>query len=66
VKEEVLKAGKKVAGPVAWKGTREGYSFFQAPGETTLLVEGIKLSLGGAVGGGEKKGVAPTEGAEKH
>ena len=60
-----LSAGKKVAGPVAWKGTRKGYSFFQAPGETTFIRAGIKAALGGAPDG-EKKGIAPTEGAEKH
>lgn len=64
VLDMTLSAGKKVAGPVAWKGTRKGYSFFQAGGELTFLRAGIKASLGGAPDG-EKKGVAPTEGAEK-
>ena len=64
VLDTTLSAGKKVAGPVAWKGTRKGYSFFQAGGELTFLRAGIKAALGGAPDG-EKKGVAPTEGTEK-
>jgi 2-keto-3-deoxy-L-rhamnonate aldolase RhmA len=66
VKDGVLKHGKKVAGPLAWKSTRQGYSFFQGPGETVLLQSGIKVSLGDGGGSEGKKGVAPTEGAEKH
>jgi 2-keto-3-deoxy-L-rhamnonate aldolase RhmA len=59
------KHGKHVAGPLAWKGTRKGYTFFQGPGETALLKSGAKLALGGDPAAGEKKGVAATEGAEK-
>ena len=59
------KHGKHVAGPLAWKNTRKGYTFFQGPGETTLLKSGAKLALGGDPMPGEKKGVAATEGAEK-
>jgi 2-keto-3-deoxy-L-rhamnonate aldolase RhmA len=65
-KDAVLKAGKKVAGPLAWKSTRKGYSFFQGPNETSLIKVGVKVSLGEAVTSESKKGVAPTEGAEKH
>jgi 2-keto-3-deoxy-L-rhamnonate aldolase RhmA len=65
-KDAVLKAGKKVAGPLAWKSTRQGYSFFQGPNETSLIKVGVKVSLGEAVTSESKKGVAPTEGAEKH
>ncbi len=65
VLDTTLSAGKKVAGPLAWKGTRKGYTFFQAPGETTFIKAGAKLALDGAVAPGEKKGIAPTEGAEK-
>lgn len=58
------KAGKKVAGPLAWKSTRQGYAFFQGPGETSLIKAGAKVELGG--GPAEtKKGVAPIEGSEK-
>ena len=65
IKAATERAGKKVAGPVAWKSTRQGYSFFQAPGETALLKQGVQVLLKGAVAPGEKKGVAPIEGAEK-
>lgn len=62
--DTTLSAGKKVAGPLAWKSTRKGYTFFQGPGEATLLKSGVKLALGDAPTG-EKKGIAATEGAEK-
>ena len=62
--QETQKAGKYVAGPLAWKSTRKGYSFFQGPGETSLIRTGAKIELVGAAPGGTK-GVAPTEGAEK-
>jgi len=65
-RDAVLKAGKKVAGPLAWKGTRPGYTFFQGPSEASLIKMGVKVSLGEAVTGDTKKGVAQTEGAEKH
>jgi hypothetical protein len=65
VRDAVLKAGKKVAGPLAWKSSRPGYSFFQGPGETTLIRNGAKLALGDSPQSESKKGVAPTEGAEK-
>jgi 2-keto-3-deoxy-L-rhamnonate aldolase RhmA len=65
-KEAILKAGKKVAGPLAWKGNRPGYSFFQAPTEASLIQMGVKVSLGQTVVSETKKGVAQTEGAEKH
>jgi len=65
VRDAVLAAGKKVAGPLAWKSTRKGYSFYQAPGETTLLKSGVQLALGDSPQSESKKGVAPTEGSEK-
>ena len=65
IKAATLKAGKKVAGPLAWKGTRQGYSFFQGPSETVLLKSGVQVALSGAVPAGEKKGVAQLEGSEK-
>ncbi|MEJ7606537.1 MAG: aldolase/citrate lyase family protein [Bryobacteraceae bacterium] len=64
VREATLKAGKKVAGPLAWKSTRQGYSFFQGPSETSLIKSGAKLELTGATAP-VNKGIAPTEGAEK-
>jgi 2-keto-3-deoxy-L-rhamnonate aldolase RhmA len=63
IRDAVLKAGKKVGGPVAWKD-RPGFSFFQAPGEASLLKMGVKALLGGA-SEGEKKGVATLEGTER-
>ena len=65
VRDAVLAAGKKVAGPLAWKSTRQGYSFYQGPGETSLLKSGVQLALGDSPQSESKKGVAPTEGAEK-
>ncbi len=66
VLEATLKAGKKVAGPVAWQSTRKGYTFFQAPTEATLIRAAVKASMSPAPAGDGKKGVAPTEGSEKH
>jgi 2-keto-3-deoxy-L-rhamnonate aldolase RhmA len=65
VRDAVLAAGKKVAGPLAWKSTRKGYSFYQGPGETTLLKSGVQLALGDSPQSESKKGIAPTEGSEK-
>jgi 4-hydroxy-2-oxoheptanedioate aldolase len=66
IQDAVFKSKKNLAGPLAWKSTRKGYTFFQGPGETTLIKAGAKAELGSlppATDG--KKGVAPTEGAEK-
>ncbi len=65
IRDATLTAGKKVAGPLAWKSTRKGYSFFQGPSETVLLKSGVKLALGDSPASESKKGVAPTEGSEK-
>lgn len=64
IHDATLKSGKKLAGPLAWR-QRPGYSFFQGPGETTLIKNGAKAALGEGAVEGPKKGVAPTEGAEK-
>jgi len=64
IKDATLKAGKYVAGPSAWKGTREGYSFFQGPPETALIQSGARLSLRGEADDGQPRGVAPMEGSE--
>jgi 2-keto-3-deoxy-L-rhamnonate aldolase RhmA len=64
IKDATLAAGKYLAGPSAWKDTRDGYSFFQGPPETALLRSGARQSLGG--GGdapGVPRGVAPIEGS---
>lgn len=65
IRDATLTAGKKVAGPLAWKSTRKGYAFFQGPSETVLLKSGVKLALGDSPASESKKGVAPTEGSEK-
>ena len=65
VKDAVLKAGKHVAGPLAWKATRQGYTFYQGPSEASLIRTGVKVELSGGAISEQKKGVAPTEGSEK-
>lgn len=65
VHDATLKAGKKLAGPLAWKASRQGYSFFQGPSEASLIRTGAKLDLGASPVSEAKKGIAPTEGAEK-
>ena len=62
-RDAVLKAGRKVGGPIAWRD-RPGYHFFQAPGEPALIKLGADKVLAGAAEPGMKKGVAPIEGAE--
>lgn len=64
IKDATLAAGKYVAGPSAWKGTREGYTFFQGPPETALIRSGARLALEGAPESGLPRGVAPIEGQE--
>ena len=67
IHDTVLKAGLKLGGPLAWKGTRQGFTFFQGPGETALIKEGAPIVLGTAKSqqGVKKSGVAPLEGTEK-
>jgi 2-keto-3-deoxy-L-rhamnonate aldolase RhmA len=65
VHDAVLKRGKYLAGPLAWKATRQGYTFFQGPGESQIIRSGARVELGGAPTPGAKKGIAATEGSEK-
>jgi 2-keto-3-deoxy-L-rhamnonate aldolase RhmA len=67
IHDTVLKAGLKLGGPLAWKGNRQGFTFFQGPGETGLMKEGAPIVLGTApsVKNVKKSGVAPLEGTEK-
>ena len=51
IHDATLKAGKKLAGPWTWKD-RPGYTFFQGPGEATLIRSGAQSSLGAAPAGG--------------
>jgi 2-keto-3-deoxy-L-rhamnonate aldolase RhmA len=59
------KAGRKVGGPLAWKDTRQGYSFFQGPDEAALLRTGARAALGGQPAEATPRGVAPIEGSER-
>jgi 2-keto-3-deoxy-L-rhamnonate aldolase RhmA len=54
VRDATLKAGKKLGGPAAWYNTRanQGYSFFQAGGETGLIAAGAKADLATMPGAG--------------
>jgi 2-keto-3-deoxy-L-rhamnonate aldolase RhmA len=63
--DAITKAGRKVGGPVAWKGTRQGYHFFQGPDEAALLRSGARVVLGGGPEEGAARGVAPIEGANR-
>jgi 2-keto-3-deoxy-L-rhamnonate aldolase RhmA len=60
IHDAVLKAGKSLAGPIAWRD-RPGFTFFQAPGEGSLIRTGAEVVLKGQSSSG-KPGVAPTEG----
>ncbi len=63
VHDATLKAGLKLAGPLAWKN-RPGYTFFQGPGETALIRSGAQAALTPAGPPTRKSGVAPIEGSE--
>jgi 2-keto-3-deoxy-L-rhamnonate aldolase RhmA len=68
IRDVTLEHGIRLGGPQAWKDRpdRPGFTFFQAPGETTLIQLGaqVNLSRNPAPAGNAKPGVAPTEGAE--
>jgi 2-keto-3-deoxy-L-rhamnonate aldolase RhmA len=64
IKDGTLGAGKYLAGPSAWKDTREGYTFFQGPPESVLIRDGARQALGGDTSTGQPRGVAPIEGSE--
>ena len=63
IHDKVLKAGKVLAGPMAWRD-RDGYKFFQAPGTSAVIRAGTKALISGEVSEGPRRGVAPTEGSE--
>jgi 2-keto-3-deoxy-L-rhamnonate aldolase RhmA len=56
-------AGLQVGGPLAWKDTRQGYSFFQGPDEATLIRCGARVVLGITPNGCPGRGTAAIEGA---
>lgn len=64
IKDATLAAGKYLAGPSAWKETREGYTFFQGPPESALIRMGAQQSLQGSAQSDLPRGVAPIEGLE--
>ncbi len=68
IHDVTLGRGLKLGGPIAWKDHRQGFSFFQAPGETAMIRVGAQ-ALGFLPGGRPmqegRRGVAPTEGAER-
>jgi 2-keto-3-deoxy-L-rhamnonate aldolase RhmA len=54
VRDATIKAGKKLGGPAAWYNTRanQGYTFFQAGGETGLIAAGARADLATMPGAG--------------
>ena len=60
IHDAVLKAGKYLAGPIAWRD-KPGYTFFQAPSQTSIIRTGAEVVLKGQATTG-RPGVAPTEG----
>jgi len=56
IHDGTLKAGKYLAGPLAWKD-RHGFTFFQGPSEGSLIRSGAKTALTGT-GGDSGKDVA--------
>ena len=63
--DATTKAGLKLGGPVAWKTSRKGYSFFQAEEDTQLLRAGIQAALKGQAESEAPRGVAPLEGTQR-
>jgi len=64
IKDATLSAGKYLAGPSAWKDTRDGYTFFQGPPDTALIRTGAQQALRSTAAPGLPRGVAPIEGLE--
>jgi 2-keto-3-deoxy-L-rhamnonate aldolase RhmA len=54
IHDATLKAGKKLGGPLIWRD-REGFSFFQGPGESTLIRAGTQTVLGGNAASGRRE-----------
>jgi 2-keto-3-deoxy-L-rhamnonate aldolase RhmA len=65
IHDATLKADRKLGGPLAWRD-RPGFTFFQAPGETSMIRAGAQIMLKpSAPQPKAAKGVAPIEGSEK-
>jgi 4-hydroxy-2-oxoheptanedioate aldolase len=60
--ETTAKAGLKVGGPLAWKKSRKGFTFFQGPTETALIRCATRVTLELQPTGCPTMGVAPIEG----
>ena len=54
IHDATLKAGKKLGGPLSWRD-REGFTFFQGPGESTLIRAGAQSVLGGDAASGKRE-----------
>jgi 2-keto-3-deoxy-L-rhamnonate aldolase RhmA len=65
VVETTARAGLKVGGPLAWKNSRKGYTFFQGPTEAVLIRCGARVALDIQPTGCPTMGIAPTEGRER-
>ncbi len=63
-RDAILKSGRAVGGPMAWR-SREGYHFFQGPGETALIRCASRVSLGMEPTGCPSGAVAPIEGTAR-
>ncbi len=61
IHDETLKAGKYLAGPASWRD-RQGFTFFQGPGEGNLISVGAKIALGEAPPEGRKDVATGDEG----
>jgi 2-keto-3-deoxy-L-rhamnonate aldolase RhmA len=64
IRDDTLKAGRKVGGPQAWRD-RQGYSFFQGAPDTSLIRTGTRSALGLDGPQPAATGVAPIEGQER-
>ena len=65
IKDATTRAGRTVGGPLAWKASREGYGFFQAPSTTSLIRSGAQAILQSADPCfGVASGEAPVEGED--
>ena len=65
IKDATLGADRALGGPLAWMTSREGYSFFQGPGATSLVRTGARVVLDAADPCRSlPAGVAPVEGED--
>ncbi len=65
IRDATLGAGRRLGGPLAWMGDREGYAFFQGPSTTSLVRTGARVVLEGVDPCRNlPPGVAPVEGAD--